>query len=213
MFVFILTIPQTLPITLPDRLAGILLWLRETIAAYASRHRATAPMVLVVWPYLNRLASRFASLAARVRAGEAMVARAPARLRAAPATPRLRPRPPLALPQGFAWLLRLAPTTVPLRSQVCHWLGDPELAALLAAAPQALRILRPLCWMLGIGPESGQPPGLFAPPAPPPAPARAKPAPQPCEAPSTLPNPPAPQPPPRKRRALPRVPTFRTVLA
>jgi hypothetical protein len=36
--------------------------------------------------------------------------------------------------------------------QIEHLLGEPETAALLAASPQAQRLLRPLCRMLGIVP-------------------------------------------------------------
>ena len=42
--------------------------------------------------------------------------------------------------------------------QLQHLLSDPEMVALISAAPQQMgRVLRPLCWMLGIKP----PPGLF----------------------------------------------------
>ena len=59
------------------------------------------------------------------------------------------PRPD-RLPTRFAWLLRLVPEVACPRSQFCHLLSDPEIAALLAAAPQLGRILRALCRMLGI---------------------------------------------------------------
>ena len=49
-------------------------------------------------------------------------------------------------------------------SQLQALLGDPEMAALIAAAPRQMgRVLRPLCRMLGIAP----PPGLHvSPPQP-----------------------------------------------
>ena len=202
--------------SLSQRLTLVVQALRAAIAAHAARDRAAVAVAWLVWPYLNRLAHRFAALAARVQAGKGVVAPT-TRLRAAAEVPRLqapRPRPP-GLPQGFAWLARLAPSILPLRSQVCHLLGDPELAALLAAAPQAGRILRPLCRMLGIeaGPEF--PRALFAPPDPPPSPAVALLA---SESPATpsptpQPQPPAPSRPPPRRRARSYQSVLKTLLA
>ena len=212
--------------SLSQRLTLVVQALRAAIAAHAARDRAAVALAWLVWPYLNRLAARFAALTARVQAGKVAgaVAVAPAvtRLRAAPETPR--PRPP-GLPQGFAWLARLAPSILPLRSQVCHLLGDPELAALLAATPQAGRILRPLCRMLGIEAGPGFPPTLFhlpdrsptpdslPSPDPPPSPAPAPPAPQARAAAPPAPEPPTPSRPPPRRRARPRVPAFSKALA
>ena len=86
-----------------------------------------------------------------------------ARLRAPPLPQqyRLPGRPqPYRLPRGFGWLLRVVPETVAYGGQVEHLLADPKMTALLAASPQAGRILRPLCHMLAIKP----PPALAAPP-------------------------------------------------
>ena len=199
-------IPPT-PFGLSQRLALVLQSLRTAIAACAGRDRTAVAVVLLAWPYLHRLAARFAALAARVRAGEASVA--PTRVRTTAEAPRLRPAP---LPQGFAWLIRLAPEAAALGGQVRHLLADPELAALLAVAPQAARLLRPLCRMLGIEAAPGLPAALFGPPdpPPPPSPARALPAPEACAAPSPVPE--RPTPPPPRRRAR-RVPAFSTAMA
>ena len=212
--------------SLSQRLTLVVQALRAAIAAHAARDRATVAVAWLVWPYLNRLAARFTALAARVQAGKVAgavaVARATSRPRAAPET--RHPRPP-GLPQGFAWLARLTPSILPLRSQVCHLLGDPELAALLVAAPQAGRILRPLCRMLGIEAGPDFPQALFGLPDPPPTPnpsPSSDPPPTPAPA---LPAaqaraaaPPAPEPlpssrPPPRRRARPRVPAFGAALA
>ena len=68
------------------------------------------------------------------------------------------------LPARFGWLLRFGSEVACHRSQLEHWLTtNPELGKLLAAAPQAGRILRPLCHMLGIP----LPPALRLPPRPP----------------------------------------------
>ena len=210
--------------SLSQRLTLVVQALRAAIAAHAARDRATVALAWLVWPYLNRLAARFTALAARVSAGKGVVAPT-TRLRAAAEGPHLqvpRPRPP-GLPQGFAWLARLAPSILPLRSQVCHLLGDPELAALLAATPQAGRILRPLCRMLGIEAGPGFPPALFALPHLPPNPspalasnpssAQALPAPQARAAAPPALEPSASSRPPPRRRARPRVPAFGAALA
>ena len=204
--------------SLSQRLTLVVQALRAAIAAHAARDRTVVAVAWLVWPYLNRLAARFAALTLRVQAGHGVVARAASRPRAAPEASR--PRLP-GLPQGFAWLARLAPSILPLRGQMCHLLSDPELAALLAAAPQAGRILRPLCRMLGIEAEPGFPPALFhlpdpppdPSPDPPPSPALALPAPQAHAAAPSAPEPPTPLRPPPRRRARPRVPAFGTALA
>jgi hypothetical protein len=146
------------------------------IAARAGRDRRLAPLVLLLWPYLHRLATRFEALARRIDAGEAALRRAP--------TTR-PPRPPRArspgLPDGFGWLLRIALETAPLGSQIRQMLGDPDHAALLTD-PRAGRILRPLCRMLGIRPSPELPSALFQPP-PRPSPAAQAPAATPAPAP------------------------------
>jgi hypothetical protein len=55
------------------------------------------------------------------------------------------------LPRGFAWLLPLVPCAAAnYAAQLRITLATPEMVALLAAAPQARRVLGPLCRMLGI---------------------------------------------------------------
>ena len=194
------------PPDLSQRLALIIGALRRIIAARAGRDRAVAAIVLVVWPYLHRLAARFEALARRVRAGGTAVA-----------TPRTRPgrlappRSPSCLPRGVAWLIRLAPDAAQLGGQVRCLLADPELASLLNAAPEAGRILRPLCRMLGILPGPDLPAALFGPPAPPRSPARpfiprASTVPEPAAAASPAPEWPPPPGPSPKRRAQRRLP-------
>jgi hypothetical protein len=134
------------------------------IAKYAGRQLAASAVMLLLWPYLNRVARRFEALVRRVEAGGA-----PVRTRAASPVPRL-PRfgPPClrrpGLPTGFAWLCRLLPCHAAcVGGQVRHLLVQPEMAALFLAAPQVARIFRPLCRMLAIAPGPDLPPGLFKP--------------------------------------------------
>lgn len=109
---------------------------------------AALSLLMLVFTRLRRAAARFASLAARAGAST-------------PASPRLRPtrpppprpaRPRQRLPERFAWLVRLVPEAACFGSQLQHLLADPELVALLETAPQAGRILRPLCRLLAVRP-------------------------------------------------------------
>jgi hypothetical protein len=133
------------------------------IAKYAGRQLAASAVMLLLWPYLNRVARRFEALVRRVEAG------ALAKPRAASLVPRARlPQsgPPClrrpGLPTGFAWLCRLLPCHAAcIGGQVRHLLVQPEMAALFLAAPQVGRIFRPLCRMLAVAPGADLPPGLF----------------------------------------------------
>jgi hypothetical protein len=137
--------------------------LREIIGNHAGRHPASVAVMLLLWPYLNRVAKRFEALVRRVEAG------LPVRPRAASLVPRVRlPRfgppcvPKPGLPTGFAWLIRLVPYHAAcIGGQVRYLLVKPEMAALFLAAPQAARIFRPLCRMLAVAPGPDLPPGLF----------------------------------------------------
>ena len=179
------------PRTPAERFAGIIAWLNRDVAAWAAKNRAAAPLILLLWGRLNRLALRMTALAARVAAGTA----APRR-RTVPRPASARPRKPdPRLPRRFAWLVRLVPGTGAFGSQLQYLLADPEMTALIAAAPQAGRILRPLCRMLGVRP----PPNLLrprpAPPAAPPRPAASGRAPPPPSPSARSPSAPLPRPP------------------
>ncbi len=164
----------TLPAAPADRFACLIDGLCRAIAAPGAGRGLAGPLMILLWSRLRRLSVRFAVLAARFRAGTL------------PARPARRPGrsgpPPPHLPKTLAWLVRLVPEAAASGSQLQHLLTDPELAALLAAAPQAGRILRPLCRMLGVH----LPPALRPPPPPSPAPAD-----PPAPAPPTASRPPA----------------------
>jgi len=171
------------PRTPAERFAGILAWLNRALAAAAVKNKAAAPLVLLLWGRLNRLAARFAGIAARVAAGTATPRR-----RASPNPASARPRKPYArLPRRFGWLVRLErEAAAAAGSQLQHLLTDPEMAGILAAAPQAGRILRPLCRMLGINlpePLRRTPPARRTPASPPPAASPSDPPPPPPRAP------------------------------
>ncbi len=123
-------------------------------------------LLVLLWTRLQHVSRRLAALAARAAAGRALTRRhvappTPAR-RAPPApwvppTPWAPPAPSPRLPYKFAWLVRLVPEAACYGSQLRHLLAEPEMAALLAASPQARRLLRPLCRMLAVAPPQAVP--------------------------------------------------------
>jgi hypothetical protein len=135
-------------------------------------------LIVPLWGYLTRTARRFDRLIARLAAGRPPRAARPARTgrppksakAAEPRQPGSRPR----LPRGRRWLAAaLQHHGAGYASQLNHLLEDPANAALLTASPQAQRLLRPLCHILGIAPSC-------VPPLPPrPRKPRPKPVPKP----------------------------------
>ena len=131
------------------------------------RNREVAPLALSTWNRLKRLVARFSALVAAVEAGRLSISRSSAERTPGAPSPerdgraRTGHRP---APQGYGWLLTLAPelNTRIGRAQIETLLADPALLALLARAPQAGRILRPLCHMLRIE----RPACLLLPPRP-----------------------------------------------
>ena len=155
---------MTAPLTfsalrLSDYLTQVIDTLCRAAAAKAARRWVLAPLILLLWPYLRRVAARFDALVRRLGAARRTTPRPP-RAPVASVAPAGRPAR-ARLPQGFGWLLWLGPEAAALASRVRHLLADPDMAALLDAEPGAGRILRPLCRMLGIGPGSDVPPALF----------------------------------------------------
>ncbi len=134
--------------SLPARFAVAIGSLSRGLAVSLRQDWRHAALALAAWTRLRRLLARFSALVAALEAGRLAAPRArPGESR------RARPEAPaVRLPGGAGWLLRLAPEpdTRLGRAQVESLLGDPDLQALLLRAPQAGRILRPLCHMLGI---------------------------------------------------------------
>jgi hypothetical protein len=106
------------------------------------------------------------------------------------------PRPPSPLPATFGWLMPLIPARKEeywhangVRAGLESMLAEPEMAALVAAAPVSLgRPLRSLCWALRLKPPPFLAPPRRTPPRPePPQPAAAADA-------APQPSPPAPAP-------------------
>jgi len=145
------------------RPAGVRRTAGEAIAGRSKTLSGT--LLILLWSRLQYVSRLLAALAARAAAGRALTRRLPA-------TPlKLAHRAPQAawprLPHKFAWLVRLVPEAACYGSQLRHLLSEPEMAALLAASPQARRLLRPLCRMLAVAPPHAVPRAKLPPPDPP----------------------------------------------
>lgn len=177
-------IPPPPPRPPAECFATIILWLNRAVAARSFRNALPGPLIVLIWKRVNRIGLKFAALAARIRAGKFHPRQPPA---TPPKRDGKRRREKNPLPQGFCWLVKLVPQAAVYGSQLSYLLAEPEMAALVAAAPgQMRRTLRPLCHMLGLAP----PPLLALPPKPrPPKPPRPPPE----------PRPPPPPPPPFSR--------------
>jgi hypothetical protein len=133
---------------LAQRLAAILAGLVAIIARLYLRHPRQG-LIVPLYHRLTAAARRFTRLADRVHAGR----------------PARRPRdgkgrkggrkPHVRLPHARAWLLKDLKHEAALYTlRLEALLAEPAMATLLAAAPQAARILRPLCHMLGANPAA-----------------------------------------------------------
>ena len=132
--------------------AYLAITLKEIIAAVANhtaRIPALVPLSNLIVHRLNRTAHRFTRLFERWQAGtlpkprpsRAGKSRAPS---TRPATRRL--------PSGKAWLIRHAQSSAFLITRLEHMFQDPECLRMLREVPQAGRLLRPLCRMVGVTP-------------------------------------------------------------
>ena len=152
---------MTAPETPAERFASIIRCLCKAVAEMRGGDRLSHYLISLIVERLRPINQCFARIAARVAAGTFVPRRsAPRRKPAAP-----RPRPPSKLPRQRGWLVALLPTANAnaYRAQLENLLRDPEMAALLATAPESLRRpVRSLCWMLRVSP----PPLLAPPPKP-----------------------------------------------
>jgi len=132
--------------TLATLFCAILTDLRAAIAAHAARDRARSALLVATWGRIGRMAARFEALFARWR----MATLPPKRLSRTgkPGTGSRKP----GFPSARTWLVVTVRETASIACQLRCVLDHPDLPAFLAAAPQAGRILRPLCHMLGLAP-------------------------------------------------------------
>ncbi len=157
-----------------ERLARILDDLCKAVAARGPGGFLPIPLLMLVWTRIRRASIRIARLAARAASGKPpIVLRAP---RAAPQNSAPR-KPASRLPRRAGWLIGPVPAAGGYASQLQYLLTQPDMVALLGAAPGIDRLLRPLCRMLAVArpklpprPTTRRPPPrqpLPAPAAPP----------------------------------------------
>ena len=133
------------------------------------RHNGGRLSYEMMWA-INHRVMKAAHLVRRL--GEALAKGVPIPTRRAPVPAqgvKRKPAAPVAegairLPRYFAWMIKFVGTeAAAIGSQLRALMEDPEMAALLAASPQMVRTLKPLCRMLG----ANMPPPYSPPPRPP----------------------------------------------
>ncbi len=153
-------IPALVQAFAPDfarRLGIILAALAALIARRFLREPRLAALIVPLWRRLTRAARRFEHLMARLAAG---------RLPRPHHSGRSGHRSANAFPTGPGWLVAaLGPEAAACATQLKALLAEPGAAELLALAPTARRILRPIARMLAVGAFASRP-ARRPPPAP-----------------------------------------------
>ena len=171
-------VPNASP-TPAQRLSAILNGLVRAVDSRGHTGQVARPLVALIVHRLILMRQAIARAIARMATGK-MTPR-----KSGGPRPGRRPGTPNRLPSDPAWLIKLVPEAAASACQLRSLLTDPEVLALLAAAPATmLRPLRSLCRMLDVEP----------PIPPPPRPARPK-----KPAATGKPRPPTPRPPGRPR--------------
>jgi hypothetical protein len=128
--------------------------LRGAVGGWGLRGWLSQALVLLVYRRLGVISGKMERLSQRFQAGrlwrivDRVVATAAV---AAEAGGAKRAARVVAWPRRFGWLVRCASYhAAGYGCQLREILGQPEMVALLLAAPQAGRILRPMCRMLAV---------------------------------------------------------------
>ena len=120
--------------------------LQAAIAVVAARERALTVLLVAVCGRIGRIGTRLERLIALWRAGKLPKPRT-----SRAGEKRDRVRAPDILPRAPAWLVTAVREAATMGTYLEQLLSQEECVAFLAAVPQAGRILRPLCRMLGVG--------------------------------------------------------------
>ncbi len=121
------------------------------VKEYAGRANPLVPLAVLA-AYLERVHRRMVTLMRRLHTGT-MPRLRPRRERPARETeaPRERKNLRIRLPRHHAWLAgEIGWAGRGVAAQIAYMLNQPDTAALIAASPQAQRMLRPFCHMLGL---------------------------------------------------------------
>jgi hypothetical protein len=126
--------------------------LRAAVATWGGRRLLSTALVLLVYRRLGEISRRMEGLASRFQAGRLWrLGPRPASGAGVAGDPVRRVRGERIWPRTFAWLVRAAGwEAAGFGSQLRVILQQPEMVALLQAAPQARRVLTPLCRMLAV---------------------------------------------------------------
>ena len=129
--------------------------LQAAIAVVAARERTLTVLLVAVWGRIGLIGTRLERLVALWRAGKLPKPRA--WLGRVPGTAGTKREQ--VFPAAPAWLLVAVREAAPLGARLGDMLSEAECVEFLAAVPQARRLLRPLCRMLGVGvvaPKAGR---------------------------------------------------------
>jgi hypothetical protein len=143
------------PRNLTERFDLMIRRLCDAVAIQSAKWAYITPLMVLVWGRLRRISRRFASLVARMEAGHLKPPRSAVQKPDPGETRPPRPPPPQPpFPSSPGWLLHYvrleaAATRSLLRHMLEH---DPDMRALLEAAPRLGRILRPLWRMVSRDP-------------------------------------------------------------
>jgi hypothetical protein len=138
--------------------------LRDMLVAHIMRADRTPLALEFAWQHLTRLTNRIATLAQRLAAGRSVAPRQRAKpLAPSPAVPGRAHVARARLPNKIGWLLDQDIRFLTYTEYFRHLFQQPETAALLEAAPQLKRQLRPVLRLL----MAELPEALALPPRPP----------------------------------------------
>ena len=139
--------PSSAPLSPCLSLSAVLRALRGAVGGWERRGLFNHVLALLLHRRLGVMCGQFERLAARFQAGR-LWRRAPRAETGARAAARVTTR---IWPRRFGWLVKAASyQAAGYGAQLRSILEQPEMVDLLQAAPQAARILRPVCRMLAI---------------------------------------------------------------
>ncbi len=131
-------------------LSAVIRGLRGAVGGWGVRGLLATALVLLLYRRLGQIGLRMERLVARFQAGRLRVPG----VRTVVDAPVVRAKREGGVriwPHAFGWLVRAAAwEAAGFGSQLRAVLEQPEMVALLTAAPQAARVLRPLCRMLAV---------------------------------------------------------------